>query len=306
MIAFPSSVIHIFLQHILAAFLIRFKMYLQAKAGGLKGGFSACKRLDLHGIMKFMSDGRAHDEQTIKRYTELAERARRTYSYTYTGFHSPSGAALAYRAADEREIRMWGGTEGCERVVIRFGREDDLGYDEEFPIRIIHIEPKSGQFADKLSHRDFLGAILNLGIERDRVGDILIHENTAYVFILDDIADYVRDMLENVKHTAVRCTDVDEIPEEAGPKLIREEISVASLRLDAVIAKLFHLSRTDSKELFDREKVFVNGRVCRNAEYAPKEGDSVSVRGFGKFDNKGELRTTKKGSLVLEVDRYSV
>lgn len=275
-------------------------------AGLQTGFFFACKRFDPHGIIKFMSDGKAHDEQTIKRYAELAERARRSYSYTYTGFHSPSGAALAYRAADEREIRMWGGTEGCERIVIRFGTEEDTGYEEEFPIRIIHVEPRSGKFADKLSHRDFLGAILNLGIERDRVGDILIHDNTAYVFVLEDIADYIKDMLENVRHTPVRCSYVDKIPDEAGPKLIREEISVASLRLDAVIAKLFRLSRTDAKELFDREKVFVNGRACRSAEYAPKEGDSISVRGFGKFDNKGELRKTKKGSLVIEVDRYSV
>ena len=111
--------------------------------------------------------------QKIKRFDELAKRARKVGKFIYTPFHSPSTASLAYKAASENEISMWGGTEGCERVRIRFGDPEELD-EEPFPITLLKITPKQKQFAEILSHRDFLGAILHLGLERDVVGDILV------------------------------------------------------------------------------------------------------------------------------------
>ena len=153
-----------------------------------------------------------HDEQLIKRYGELAGRAERTGAYAYSDFHSPSGAALAYHVGGEGFVRLWGGQETSERVMVRFGNPEEMGYDEDFPIVLIRIAPIQPKFADRLGHRDFLGAIMNLGIERDVIGDVLVADNSAYVFACDRIAEFVRTELTQVKHTPVRCEIMDEVP----------------------------------------------------------------------------------------------
>ena len=246
---------------------------------------------------------REYETQLIKRYAELAERAARSGAYTYTSFHSAESAALAYQAAPENEIKLWGGTESSERMVVRFGDPEILG-EEDFPIRVLHIEPTQPKFADSLSHRDFLGAILNLGIERDTTGDILVKDNGAYVFVLEDMADYISASLERVKHTSVKCSIVSEVPKECLPKLSEERVTAASLRLDAIIAKVYHLSRQDAKDLFNAEKVSVNGRICKNPETVPGDGSKISVRGYGKMEYAGEEGISKKGKPVAVIRRY--
>ena len=245
-----------------------------------------------------------HQQQNLKRYGELADRARQSGIYTYSSFHSRETAGLAYDVASESELKIWGGTENSERVVVRFGDPEEISYEEDFPIRILHIEPRQAKYSETLTHRDFLGAILNLGIERDVVGDILVKDNSAYCFVLEKLADVFCSDLDRVKHTAVSCKIVDEVPGDFLPKLKEENITVTSPRLDAILAKVYHLSRTDAKELFDMEKVILNGRICRNPETILKENSKVSVRGYGKLEYHGEERTTKKGKTGITIWRY--
>ena len=108
-----------------------------------------------------------HQKKNLKRYEELAVRSRSAGIYTYSTFHSRETASLAFEAASEKEVMLWGGTENSERVVARFGAEEEIGYNEDFPICILCVKPKQSKYSDALTHRDFLGAILNLGIERD-------------------------------------------------------------------------------------------------------------------------------------------
>ena len=79
---------------------------------------------------------------------------------------------------------------------------------------------------------------------------------------------------------------------------------MASPRLDALIAKLYHLPREKARALFDAERVFVNGRLCRSAPAVPVPDDVVSVHGFGRFVYRGELRETRKGRTAVRVERY--
>ena len=226
-----------------------------------------------------------HAEKNLKRFEELAELARRSCVYTYSSFHSTETASLAYRVASEEEVTMWGGTDNSERVVVRFGDPKELGYEEDFPIRIVCVKPKQEKFAGDMTHRDFLGAVLNLGIERDVIGDILISEHTAYLFVLEELADFVCLELERVRRTAVKCEPVKEIPAGLLPKLAEETVTVASPRLDAVLAKLYHLSREDAKSLL-------------------KPNSKVSIRGFGKFEYRGEEHATRKGKTGITIWRY--
>ena len=245
-----------------------------------------------------------HQQQNLKRFSELAERARQSGYYTYSSFHSGETASLAFEVASESEMKIWGGMENSERVIVRFGNPEDLSYDEDFPIRVLLIEPKQAKFAETLTHRDFLGAILNLGIERDMVGDILVQNNSAYCFVLEKVADVFSRDLDRVKHTAVNCKLVEDVPENYLPKRKEENITVTSPRLDAILAKVYHLSRTDAKALFDMEKVTLNGQICHNPETILKENSIVSVRGYGKLEYHGEERTTKKGKTGITIWRY--
>ena len=245
-----------------------------------------------------------HQKKNLKRYEELADRARQSGIYTYSSFHSRETASLAFEAASEKEVRLWGGTDNSERVVARFGDEEEIGYSEDFPICILCVKPKQAKYSDVLTHRDFLGAILNLGIERDMVGDILVHDNSAYFFVLEKLSDVICSDLNRVKHTAVSCEVVQDVPEDCLPKLSEENITVSSPRMDAILAKVYHLSREDAKALFDDEKVTLNGRLCKNPETFFKENVTVSVRGYGKLEYHGEEYTTKKGKTGLTIWRY--
>ena len=245
-----------------------------------------------------------HQQKNLKRFGELADRARQSCTYTYSSFHSRETASLAYEVASEKEVMLWGGTESCERVVARFGDAEEIGYSEDFPICILHVKPKQAKYADALTHRDFLGAILNIGIERDMIGDVLVHDNSAYFFVLEKLTDVVLSDLDRVKHTAVSCSVVDTVPEDCLPKLQDEHITVSSPRLDAILAKVYHLSREEAKALFDDEKVTLNGRLCLNPETILKENTTVSVRGYGKLEYHGEEYITKKGKTGLTIWRY--
>lgn len=245
-----------------------------------------------------------HEQKNLKRFKELADRSRQSGIYTYSSFHSTKTSRLSYDVADAREISMWGGTDNCERVVTRFGDPKEIAYEEPFPINILYVRPKQEKFADSLSHRDFLGAILNLGIERDVIGDILVNDRSAYFFVLEEMADYICSELDRIKHTAVLCSIVDEVPIECLPKLCEENITVASPRLDAILAKVYHLSRGEAVKLFDAEKITVNGKLCKNPETLLKESSKISVRGYGKLEYRGEEYTTKKGKTGLTIWRY--
>lgn len=244
------------------------------------------------------------EQQLQKRFAELAEQSYQNNTYYFTDFLSATDVALVYSVAEESEFAIWGGAEGCERQIIRFGNPEDFGYSMEFPIRILKIEPLLRKFAEDLTHRDFLGAIMNLGIERDTIGDIVVRDKVGYVFVVDRIGDYIYENLTQIKHTHVKCQTLDEMPEDVKPQLEPVELIVASIRLDTIIAKLYRLSRNQALELFRKKLVLVNGRIMENNSGNPKDGDVIAVRGYGKFIFRNIQYDTRKGRQAILVDQY--
>lgn len=242
--------------------------------------------------------------QLKNRFKELADRSFQQGVFTFTGFLGMSETDVFRQS--EKEYRyvgfsVEGGYPEADRCVIRFGREEELGYTVPFPICCILIAPERTKFAEELSHRDYLGALMNLGIERSTMGDIKIGEKGAYLFCMESMAPFICENLMRVKHTTVTCRvirELDEYPKEE-PQLI--SIQVQSLRVDAVIARVFNLSRERSMELFRTGKVFQNGRLCENNSQLLKQGETVSVRGFGKFRLTGDVRETRKGKLSAQI-----
>lgn len=238
------------------------------------------------------------DELVKKRLLELAKKSDLNHIATFTGFMGMAEMAVFYEVEQEISYvpyKIWGGYDDSERVIIRFGEEWD------FPITCIEISPLQKKFAEELTHRDFLGALMNLGIERNTLGDILLEEQIGYVFCLKSMAEYMIKELTRIRHTPVKCRICEEIP------LIRKKepsevmIQASSERIDGIVAKVYHLSRNDSLLLFRQQKIFCNGKLCENNSQVVKTGDKITVRGHGKFSYEGIQGISKKGKMNARI-----
>ena len=247
------------------------------------------------------------DKLLKKRFCELAKKAYNGGYFTFTDFLGLAEQTSFAEILNEiHGIRYtaFGGAEGAERVMIRFGDPEELGYEEEFPITCIKAEPVAPKFADKLTHRDFLGALLNLGIERSTLGDIPIIDNVGYIFAKRDIAPFIISELARVKRTDVKLSEVELLPEGELYRTEKRRVQASGERVDALIAKLFGLSRDESLSLFKKHLVFIDGRLCENNSKVPKQNSVISVRGYGRFIYKGFDSTTKKGKLNIDIELY--
>ena len=217
---------------------------------------------------------------------DAANRSFRQNIYTYTNFldiNEQSVFAQMKNALNFVAFKTYGGNDACERQMIQFGSYETLGYEEEFPITLIKISPLIEKYAESLSHRDYLGALMNLGIKREMLGDINIKGKDAYLYCVSHIADFIIDNLSTVK-------DI--------------EVLSASERIDAAVASLTKLSRSQAVELFRARKIFINSRQMENNSYQLKANDILVIRGTGKFIYQGCGKETKKGRVYLSFKKY--
>lgn len=247
------------------------------------------------------------DELIKRRIEDLCDKSFKNNQYTFTPFLNEAELSEFYETKESSMTAyytIYGGREDADRVMIRFGNADEFGYEEDFPIKCIKIEPLMKKFAENLTHRDFLGAVMNLGIKRGETGDILVDDKMAYMFCTEQMADYLCRELTKIKHTVVKCSIASEIPENFCLKTQEGEVQVSSERIDGVISKIFHISRGNCVELFRTKKVFVNGKCTENNSYMLKENDKVSARGFGKFRFLGIGNLTRKGNKIVKYEKY--
>lgn len=207
-------------------------------------------------------------------------------------------------------FRMYGGHAESDRKMIFFlpyymSEEEFVNLqDEGDTISCLHVYPKNKKFADMLTHRDYLGALMKLGYERDQFGDILSDGVDGYVFMNKQVSSFVKDELIKIKHTTVENVEISprECPFEQ--KFVEETIHIPSERIDCIIGEVFHLSRRSAQELIGKECVFVDGMTMKNNSHILKENNRVSIRGYGKFIYLANAYTTKKGRLCTKVKRY--
>lgn len=255
-----------------------------------------------------MKKGSEKEEQQLKnRLRELADKSFRQNLFTFTGFLGLSEQDIFWKMETELSFaapKLWGGYEGADRVMVRFGNPEELGYEEAYEISYIHISPLQEKFSDDFSHRDFLGALMNLGLERSTLGDIRVGHREAYLYCLSTVAGFICDNLDQVRHTHVKCRLVEEVGEIPQEEPVRMEIQVASERIDGVLAKVYNQSRSEVISFFQAGKVFVDGRLCENNSRMLKGGEVINLRGFGKFVYRGMQRETRKGKLSVSVEVY--
>ena len=184
------------------------------------------------------------------------------------------------------------------------GYENALAFTWEYPIDCLRIEPKALKFSEELSHRDYLGALLNLGVDRSVIGDIVVQKKAAWFFCQNKMTEFFLENLCRVRHTNILITKVEDSDEFPRPVLESVSGTCASVRLDSLISLAFKTSRSSMVSYIEGGQVFVNGKLITSNGYEPKDGDIISVRGKGRFIFDGVSHQTKKGRCSVRIMRY--
>ena len=195
---------------------------------------------------------------------------------------------------------FYGGYEGAERKM--FGVFPDYIQDRlaEFPISFIKIShPRP------LTHRDFLGGLMSLGIKREIIGDILVGEENSFIILQTSMCDYVLDNVSKIGNVGVTLTlcNADEVVLSEN-RFEEKNVIVSSMRLDCVVSAFVNKSRSESEKLISSERVVVNNETITSCCKNVSEGDVISIRSFGKYIVGPIGSKTKKGRLVLSYKKY--
>lgn len=249
------------------------------------------------------------DFKIQKRLLDLSRAASRRGIVTFSNFLNLNEQHLFHQiTADlETSYQLSGGYEFAERQMIAF-IPDALYYasaDENlhYPIICLRFYPKNLKFAEKLTHRDILGSLMHLGVDRSRIGDIKLNESDYYIFCEESIAGFLLQSLDKIRHTPVKGAY------SAPTELAKQEFKitegiVSSNRLDSVVSFLTKQSRTQSSAYIQSQKVFVNACIATSNSYECKEGDVISIRGFGKYIFAGTNGQTRKGRMKITIQQY--
>ncbi|MBQ3490755.1 MAG: RNA-binding protein [Clostridia bacterium] len=250
------------------------------------------------------------NERFISLVCDKIRKTENAYMLTRTNFLNLSERSLAASVCKENGAKFcfWGGYPDAERTVL-FLLPDYMEADEKFPSEednpLCLLQCKTPSGAKKLTHRDYLGSLLALGIEREIIGDILVRENGADIIILKSIADYLLSCYEKAGTVPIKC-EIQPIenlvPPEQKTVTVRE--SVASVRLDCVIGAAFGFSRTAACEHIAKGLVFVNDNQASKPDAKLNIGDKIVVRGFGKAYFKEIGGTTRKGRISVLFEKY--
>lgn len=245
----------------------------------------------------------------LARALDKLEQSRNRNILTATDFLSPqelaSAMALARMAgAGETEVLAWGGYEGAERQVLLFLPEwmEPTEAAAQVPLRCLRCAYRAEV---PLTHRDFLGSLMGLGIVREKVGDILVTPESCDLIVLDTVAEFLLQSWDGAGRAKLSVSAIE--PGDLRiPELQCEELrdTVASLRLDAVASCGFRTSRAKAAALIESGRVQVNWRECLKPDHLLEQGDVVSARGLGKFklDQVGGL--SRKGRTGILIKRY--
>ncbi len=245
----------------------------------------------------------------LARVLDKLELAQNRSVPTHTSFLSPAEQAciadLLNCAGHPRHF-FFGGFEGAERQLCVFlpdwqEQEDWLAAPEDTLSALRAIFPKD---ADP-SHRDVLGSLMGLGITREKLGDILFSEDGCDVLCLADAAPILLSQWESVGRWKIKLQQVSLSQLQVRPPEVRTiRDTVATLRLDAVLASGFSTSRGKAADLINAGRVMVNHRECLKGDKAVSEGDVLTCRGLGKCVVKEVLGQSRKGRIMLVLERY--
>jgi len=197
------------------------------------------------------------------------------------------------------EIEAFGVFEDAERRMLAFTSSAI----EQYPIDILKITNKS-QFST-LKHKDYLGAVMALGIKREKLGDFILNENHCYVPVCSEISDYILFNLQTVGKNPCEVTVISDLSMEM-PSVNLEDMTIisSSLRVDCIVSELCNLSRNSATEIIKQGKVQINYEPIYEKDYMLKDNSVLTVRGYGKFKFCSQISETSKGRLKIKIQKY--
>lgn len=247
----------------------------------------------------------AEDRIFAAKILDCIDQVQKYYEPRYTDFMDPSQITKAKKIIkqfDDINCLVTCGIEDCERNIIAFYPSYMSDKDIDLPIHILSVECKS-KF-DSISHRDILGALMNLGIKREKIGDIIISDNNYYIIVYSDISYYIALNLTKIKHTptSVNYTEFkDIVRKQDNFKVIAS--SIASLRLDCILGCGFGESRSSISKEIVKGSVKVNYEVVTDLSRSVFEGDIISVKGKGRIILESVGGITKKGRINIIIKK---
>ena len=241
-----------------------------------------------------------------KRLIELSTQAYNRDIVTFSDFLNLNELNILHTTPKDMfpsRYETFGGYDSSERQMVSF-LPDALYYEYAYPMSALEISPLNAKFAEDLTHRDFLGSLMNLGIERSKMGDILLQDNTAIIFVREEISSYISENLTRIRHTMVNTKILDTTEISYEPRFQEIKGNVASVRLDSVLSTAFPMSRSKMTAFIEAGKVFVNGKLVTSNGYHLKENDIISVRGLGRIRFNYVISETRKGRQMISVNKY--
>lgn len=243
------------------------------------------------------------DEENVKDAIKIYEKYKLAYEKGITtfvnGFYAPSIWDFFLKNSNNNiKVGVNGFFDEAERRMISFNNYAE----KEYPINVLKIINKSN--FSNLKHKDYLGSVLSLGIERNKIGDIMVRGNSAYLPVVNEIAEYIIDNLSFIGKSPVSISEINDVTKVPSPEFEEILIAIPSLRLDSVVSKLANISRSKSIELIDSGKVLIDYTKSRDKSKEVLEGSRVTIRGLGKFIIGQVVGETKSGKEKIVVKKY--
>ncbi len=244
--------------------------------------------------------GEDDQAQVMRRLDELAARTARTGISCFTAFLSPAEAIWAQASANRQKVNLTlqGGYEDAERCIACFWEEEEP---KQFPVVALEL---TWPHQSAPGHRDVLGSAMGLGIKRSCMGDIVLLEDAGYLFAEKQLADHIAQSLTSAGRIRLQTRLLTEWPQLEPPAGQEVHDTVHSLRLDAVVAAGFNLSRGDAADLIAAGHVKLRHLPTERTDARVQEGDAISARGYGRLVVEEVGSPTKKGRLPLRLTRY--
>lgn len=230
----------------------------------------------------------------------------------YTDFLDLAQIELVQKFINKLKIEnyiFYGGFEQAERKIL-------VIYPEKFNatvveknlsnvVKIIRIQLPD-DLKGKYTHRDYLGAVIKLGVKREKVGDIIVDNDGADIIVDKDIVKFLSENLSGLTRFSKSTISVENIEDLRMVQIRKEEIEiiVSSLRLDNVISELARCSRNKALDIINMERVFINFQCETKKTKQIKTGDMITIRGKGRFYIKELVGQTRSGRIIVKIEKY--
>jgi len=251
------------------------------------------------------------DQLFLNRLEDLSRKAMAMHWMTHTDFLDLHQFSLAksYLSKSGMYHQTYGGYDLAERVLFFLYPTDDFNnhnYDYNQHVVYIRIQLPAIVNGKVPNHRDYLGALMSLGIERKLIGDLLVDEQGMSLICMATIGDFIMDQIVSIGRNKVHLKKITKADFELSNKQSYNHIkgTVASLRLDNILKLGTGLSRLNSVDYIQSGRVFINGKEVTQISMIVKVKDMISIRGIGKIRLESIGKTTKKNRIAVQIDQY--